>query len=85
VPQAGELAELDHLGRDRVLDGKPVECIVECEQIFVRGRGREAGASFPPLAKGGLGGVVPAKPAPGTRFGAAGTARGGHVIETGAW
>jgi hypothetical protein len=30
-------------------------------------------ASFPPLAKGGLGGVVPARPAPGTRFGAART------------
>jgi hypothetical protein len=27
---------------------------------------------FPPLAKGGLGGVVPAKPAPRSRFGAAG-------------
>ena len=36
VAQAGELAELDHLGRDRVLTRQPIEGVVEGEASFVR-------------------------------------------------
>jgi len=36
VPQAGELAELDDLGRDRVLGRMPTEVFVEGEEIVVR-------------------------------------------------
>jgi hypothetical protein len=36
VAQAGELAELDHLGRDRVLTRQPVEGVVEGDQPNIR-------------------------------------------------
>jgi hypothetical protein len=33
VPQASELAELDDLGRERVLDREPVQRIIEGEEL----------------------------------------------------
>ncbi len=47
VPQAGELAELDHLGRDRVFLRQPTEGVVQGQEIFIRVGGRRVDQVHP--------------------------------------
>src|SRR6516225_8963879 len=61
--QPGEVAQFDHPGSDRILDGEPGEGFVQGEQLLVRniGRGRNVGQLDPTAVTAMLSGPLPAR------------------------